>query len=406
MKNVKSKFSRIGPAFLTTSSVFGPASVLMAAIAGAKFRYKCTWVLWFLLIDRIIFLDIGTRVGYTNKTTFGDEIRHRWGKPLAFIACITIAIPLMVYTASNALGTALAAQTIFNGNLLVWGLIFIAFACVITMSKRSYSILQKMAVFFMLLMFISFFITLCITGVHFGEFFRGMIPDFSDLEALKYALAIFLTNSSQQGVIHQYIIKQNNYSKDQITGQCRTDHIMSTVMVVLIIGMIMCVSAETLNVSGQVPTSAPGFVSMLEPLAGKAAKYIFGLGLFGAAITSLNGSSQVVGLGVSDAFGILKEGYADKHQKIITIVDIIVMGLYGILPVYFGAKNQLNIYMVASLMTAITIPVCGTCILKLFGDKEKMRDLSYSKGKYTLAWCIFIFTMCFCIYNFAANYIH
>lgn len=405
MAKIKDVLKRMGPAFLTTSSVFGPASVLMAAIAGAKYGYACTWILWFLLVERILFLDIGTRVGYSHKTTFGDEIRSRWGKVLAFVACITIAIPLMIYTASNALGTALAANTIFGGNLLVWGLLFMAFAVAITLYKKSYAVLQKMAVFFMALMFLAFLVTLCITGIDFPAFARGLIPDLTNKGALLYALAIFLTNSSQQGVIHQYIIKQNNYAKEQVTTDCRSDHILSTVFVVLIIGMIMCVSAETLGKTGEVPTSAPGFVAMLEPMAGTAAKYIFGLGLFGAAITSLNGSSQVVGLGFADAVGILKNGYEDRIQKTITIVDILVMGLYGLLPVYMGWSSPLNIYMVASLMTAVTIPICGTCILKMFNDKEKMGDLTYGRGMYTFAWVMFIFIVCFCAYNFLASYI-
>lgn len=407
MKKVSDIVKRAGPAFLTTSSVFGPASVLMAAIAGAKYGYACTWVLWLLLIDRILFLDIGARVGFCHKTTFGDDIRSRWriGKPLAFVACITIALPLVVYTASNVLGTALAATTMFDGNLLVWGLLFMGIAIGITLSKKSYQILQKLAVFFMTLMFIAFFITVCITGIDVGAFCRGLIPDFSNTGAMLYALAIFLTNSSQQGVIHQYVVKQNHYTRDQIKNDCRTDSNLSTVFVVCIIGMIMAVSAETLGKTGAVPTSAPGFVAMLEPLAGTAAKYIFGLGLFGAAITSVNGSSQVVGLGICDAFGILKNGYEDKAQKIITIVDIIVMGLYGLLPVYFGWASQLDIYMVASLMTAVTIPVCGTCILLMYRDKKKMGDLVCGNGVYAFAWILFLFIVCFCLYNFASSYI-
>lgn len=72
MEKIKNTIKRAGPAFLTTTSVFGPASVLMAAIAGAKYGYSCTWILWFLVIERILFMDIGTRVGYSHKTTFGD----------------------------------------------------------------------------------------------------------------------------------------------------------------------------------------------------------------------------------------------------------------------------------------------------------------------------------------------
>lgn len=409
MQKIKDIFKRMGPAFLTTTTVFGPASVLMSAIAGAKFGYACNWVLILLLVDRVLFMDVGTRIGFTHKTTFGDAIREKLsgngGKVFSFVACLTIAIPLLVYTSADALGTAQAFNVMFDGNILLYGLFFMACAIGIVLYKKSYKILEKTSVIFMCLMFVCFLVTLVITGIDFGAFLKGFIPDFSNTPAMLYSLAIFLTNSSQQGVIHQYIVKQNNYSKEDVTSSCKTDNNISTVFVILIIGMIIATSAQTLGKTGEVPASAPAFAKMLEPAVGSAAKYFFGLGLFGAAMTSLNGAPNGTGLAIADAIGKLKNGYEDKLQKIITIVAIVVMGLYGVLPAYFGWTSPLNIYMIASLMTALTIPICGTMMLVFCADKERMKDLPYSKARMVVLWAIFIFIVCFCTYNFLTSYV-
>jgi Mn2+/Fe2+ NRAMP family transporter len=79
--------------------------------------------------------------------------------------------------------------------------------------------------------------------------------------------------------------------------------------------LILQFAAETLNPAGTVPSSAPQFVAMLEPLAGVAAKYLFAIGLFGSAITSLIGASTTSGLCVADAFGKLNTGMGTNRNS-------------------------------------------------------------------------------------------
>ena len=45
-------------------------SAFFAGVAGARFGYKCAWVLWLILIERGIFMDIGTRLGVKMKKGF------------------------------------------------------------------------------------------------------------------------------------------------------------------------------------------------------------------------------------------------------------------------------------------------------------------------------------------------
>lgn len=401
----KTFLGSIGPAFLTTTSVFGPAAVLMTGIAGAKFGYSCFWVLWVLLLDRFVFLDIGTRVGKRIKTTYGDEIRGRYGKVLAFLTCFTLSIPMIIYTSSNTLGTALAATVVFDGDILVYGLIFLLIAVLVTINKKSFKLLTDIAVVLMLIMFFTFLVTMCIVGIDFEQLLRGLVPDFRNGPACLAALSIFLTISSQQGAVHQYLVSRQNRDKNEGSTVSTTDHVLSSLFLIAIVGMIMVVSAETLGKSHTIPSTANEFALMLEPASGKLSCLLFGIGLFAAAITSLNGVSNIAGLVLSDAFGKLKTGGSQKLQKTVSIVIIVVMGLYGLLPSYFGWVNPLDIYLFVSLMTSITIPMNGVFMLLLSSNKDFMGDLMYKKGFYVLAWVIYIFVVFYCSYNFLVNYI-
>lgn len=403
----KSILSSVGPAFLTTTSVFGPAAILMTGIAGAKYGYSCAWVLWLLLLDRFVFLDIGTRVGNRIKTTYGDEIRNRYGKVLGFLACFTLSIPMIIYTSSNTLGTALAATVVFDGDILVYGLIFLVIAILVTINKKSFKVLTDVSVVLMVIMFLTFLITLCIIGIDFKQFLRGLIPDFSNGPACLSALSIFLTESSQQGAVHQYIVRKHRQDQNPKSDATVNsfDHVLSSLFLITIIGMILAVSAETLGKNNIVPTSATEFAFMLEPASGRLSRLLFGVGLFAAAITSLNGVSNIAGLVLSDAFGKLKPEKGQKLQQTISLIIIVVMGLYGLLPSYLGWVNPLDIYLFVSLMTAITIPLNGVFMLLLSANKELMGDLLYKKRIYILAWIIFIFVVVFCSYNFLVNYV-
>jgi Mn2+/Fe2+ NRAMP family transporter len=197
--------------------------------------------------------------------------------------------------------------------------------------------------------------------------------------------------------------REKGYTEKDAVGDARTDNILSTVFVTL--ATIMTTAAETLNPAGTVPSSAPQFVAMLEPLAGVAAKYLFAIGLFGSVITSLIGASTTSGLCVADAFGKLNTGMGTNLAKGVTLTIVVVMGLVGVVPVYTGVSTAINIYFIASLMTFLSMPICGVLMLKYMANKEMMGELAYGKKMFALAFVLYALVIILFTYNFISTYI-
>lgn len=396
---------RAGPAFITTTTVFGPASLLLAGVAGATYRYECIWVLWLLFLERYLFLDLGTRVGARINSNGGifSVFKERWNKPVSMIAAFLTGIIVMIYTAGNVLGTATATKLIFGGNLVVWAVVFMFVVIGLFFLKKVYSALEKISIFFMLVMFASFLITLLISGFSAGEFIKGLVPTLRP-GSLLLGLALFLTNCSEQGIRHTFMVQEKGFTEEEAKSNAKTDHLLSTIFVVLIVGMIMSTAAEVLNPAGIIPKSAPEFAAMLEPLAGSAAKIVFAIGLFGAAFTSLTGAPSSVGLCFTDGLGKLNNGMKTKLSRAIAVATILIMGMVAVIPVATGTP-MMNIYLFAALATFVAMPLNGYLMLTLAYDKKFMGNLVYSKASIILRWSVFLFVMAFALYNFITKYI-
>jgi Mn2+/Fe2+ NRAMP family transporter len=172
--------------------------------------------------------------------------------------------------------------------------------------------------------------------------------------------------------------------------------------VTLILGIIMAVAAEVLNPQGIVPAAAPQFGQMLEPLGGKVAVIIFGIGLLAAAITSLTGSPTMAGYAFTNGIGKLDKGFQSKVLKIVAIILIVGMGCFSIIPAATGV-HFLNIFWLASFGTFIWLPMNGAFMLTFVRDKNLMGDLAFNKAKLIVCWVLYALIVGFTAYNFISG---
>lgn len=389
--------SRIGPSFVSMTTTFGPASLLLAGTAGALYRYQLVWVLPLILLMRIVFYDLGVRVGINIPHNIWTTVGKLWGFRLAAATGVLAFLSSAFYAAGNVLGTASAVQLLTGGNIVVLGIIVMAAAILMFCFRGVYERIEKVALLLVAVMLFSFIGTLAITGWSGGEFIRGLIPRSPSSAQLLLALAIFATNYGGAGTGHTYFVRAKKYTAAE-TRTAFVDHVLASIMMVVIIGSIMSVGAEVLNPAHLVPKDAPGFVKMLEPLAGTGAKYLFALGLFGAAFTSLVGQPITVGFNLVDGLQRAERGTESPFLKQVAIGMILVLGLWGVIPVALGYP-MMNIYWICSLATVVALPLTGTLMLLVARRKDIMKELPLSTVHYVVLWVLFICMVVYSVYS-------
>lgn len=386
--NLRKILKRIGPSFITMSTTFGPSSMLLAGTAGALYGYKLMWVLPVILLVRILFLDLAVKVGINIPWNLWTTVAHLWGRKLAIVAGIIGFLSLAYYTSANVLGTAASLQLVFGGgSIVVWGLFAMVLAILMYSLRGIYKRIEGIALILVVVMLVSFIGTLLVTGINLGELIRGLIPRSLTAPMLLLALALFATSGTGTSYFHTYWVRGKHYTKADIPAGT-LDHVLSTIFMVLINGAIMVVGAEVLNPAHLVPKAAPQFATMLQPLIGGGAKYLFALGLFGAAFTSLVGAPLQSAISLADGFQRANLGLESPFVKKAAIILVVVMGLWGVIPVALGVPF-INMLWIGPLASLFGMPLAGTLMLLIARRKDIMKTLPLKNIHYVILWVLF-----------------
>lgn len=388
---------RIGPAFVSMTTSFGPNTVLLAVTAGALYRYQIAWIPPLILVARIAFYDPGVRVGFRLPHDICTTVSHLWGFSVGASAGTAVFLSAAPFAAGNVLGTALAGQLLAGGNLVLWGFLIMCVAILTFWFRGIYRRLERISLVVAAIMLFSFMRTLLVTGWSAAEFVRGLFPRCPSAAELLLALAIFATTYGGVGTGHAYYVRAKKYTvADGKTALL--DHVLSSALLIVIFGSIMSVGADVLNPAGLVPESAAQFANMLSPLVGPGAKCLFGIGLFCKAFTSVVGQPVSVGLGLADGFRGFELGVDSPFVRWTAISVIVILGLWGVIPVALGFP-MLNIYWICSLSSLLATPLSGTLMLMVARRKDIMKESVLSNANYVTLVVLFACSVRYSLYS-------
>ena len=235
-------------------------------------------------------------------------------------------------------------------------------------AKNVYSKVEKLITLCILIMILSFYITLVgVGGPEAGELGKGLISFRIPEGSLATALAFISTNAAvTAGIYATYLGKEKKWRKEDLfNGVMFTDALVHVISVVMISGAIILVGAIVLHPQGLSISTPAQLAEMLVPIMGSAAKYIMGLALVGAGFSSLLANTQrgmvLLGAGFDKDVG-LETRFIRYGCLICLIFAMIICYSYG------GSPTQL--ILMANVATSIATPVGGLFILLLLCRKD------------------------------------
>ena len=396
-------YKRIGPCMVSATSIFGPASMLLALTAGARYRYQLIWVLIIVALERIIFSEFAIRTAIKLEDTWYFSMRKRYGTPLSIIAGILAFISPNVYVAGNVLGTSNAALLFLPQgiNIIPVAIVMMAITIGIFWQKHVYPIIEKIAITMVFVMILSYLIIVVIVGFNPGEFFRGLIPSravFYDPAMMLFAVSIFTSNTSSFSVNLTFLVREKKYSFEEAKTNARLDVYLGLAYFVFVLILLMIAGAEILNPQGLVPVSAQQFARILEPVYGNGSRVVFGLGLFSAAFTSLVGTPISLAYTLSDTVGRLDRGADSMFVRVTASLCVLVFGTMVVIATLRGVP-MMNIFWLASLCTFITLPVNGFVMCHTVGNKKLMGELLPPMWMIIAGWVLYSGIVLWSSYN-------
>ena len=365
---IKELVKRIGPGLIATGIVIGPGAVTTSAMLGANYGYSLIWLILPIIFMGITFMMTTNRLAIITGLPTIHAIRKYYGPIASAVVSIAVFLSCLFFTMGNISGTGAGMNLIFGLNWKIGSVIMIAIVLYCYFAKNVYSKVEKLITLCILIMILSFYITLVgVGGPEAGELGKGLISFRIPEGSLATALAFISTNAAvTAGIYATYLGKEKKWRKEDLfNGVMFTDALVHVISVVMISGAIILVGAIVLHPQGLSISTPAQLAEMLVPIMGSAAKYIMGLALVGAGFSSLLANTQrgmvLLGAGFDKDVG-LETRFIRYGCLICLIFAMIICYSYG------GSPTQL--ILMANVATSIATPVGGLFILLLLWRKD------------------------------------
>ena len=364
IQKIKNIFKTMGPGFIMAAVVLGPGSITIPTKIGATQGYDFLWVVCIAAIFMVVYTNMSTRFGVLNEQSILGVIAEKYGKWLSIIIGLSSFFAALSFQFGNNLGVGMGMEAITGVNARLWPLIFTPFAIVlIFFTKNLYKTLEKLMMFLVILMIITFIVNLVFIKPNLTAIVSGFVPRESSLMNFNQLSAIIGTTFVLNGALYQSYLVQGKGWKINDMGKGIRD---SNFGVFLLAGMsilVIVTAAATLKPLGISVNSAADMAIQLEVILGNYAKYIFAFGFISAAFSSLIVNAVIGGGLLSDSLGLGKS-MNEKMPKLFTILILFVgMAIATYVASNYGSPVYSLILAQASSILAIPLIAIGLFLI-------------------------------------------
>lgn len=363
----KIKRSKFGPGFLVAAAFIGPGTVTTATLAGAKHGYALIWVVVIAILATIVLQEMVGRFSLATKIDVASALVRlttvkwlKWGfQILGFLAII---VGCAAYEMGNIIGGSLGLEILTNRPRYLW-VILISGAAVVLLWQRNYKFIEKFLIALVVVMGISFFITVVIVKPDFSGIMKGFIPVIPP-KSMLWVLALLGTTVVPYNLFLHSSTILKKWKGKQDMSLMRKDTYLSIGLGGVITASIIVTAAVAFFLQKKGIKTPADLAVQLTPLYGKLANVFFGIGLFSAGLSSAITAPYAAAWTASGLFGWEKKE-ENWRFKVVFLVVILFGAVVSILDL-----EPLHMIVVAQVTNAVLLPVVALFILYLLNKKE------------------------------------
>ncbi len=369
----------LGPAFMAIGYTIGTGSVTSMVVAGNNHGMKLLWVLILsCLFSWVLMEAYGRYTLVTGQTAlFGIRKNITGGNLIAILIIIGITIGQwnsligILGISANAMFEALS---LFFPALVPYKYMTVLLIAIVILAimyfilwQGKYSILEKVLIFFVSIMAISFVLSLFFVVPSPREIASGLVPTIPQVAGGKMLVAAFVgtTMAAATFLSRSLFVKGKNWNVDNLSDQSR-DAKIAAVLIFVISGSIMAIAAGSLHGTGQTITKVFDMVSTLQPILGNFAVTVFLFGILGAGLSSVFPILLITPILIAD----YQSGDLDLQSKQFKIITGVAC-LIGLTVPIFGA-NPINAQILTQVFNVFVLPLVIISIIILVNRPKLM----------------------------------
>jgi Mn2+/Fe2+ NRAMP family transporter len=371
----------IGPGIFAIGYTIGTGSVTAMIVAGSTYGMQLLWVLALSCIFSWVLMEAyGRYYLVTGETALYAFKKHlSLGRLIAILIIVGITFGQwnsligILGISANAIVETLALFIPSIEGREYWWVLTIAIIIIGLMYSLlwmgKYSIFERVLLFFVTLMGLSFLLSLFIVIPDPIEIAGGFIPSIPQVEGGRMLVAAFVgtTMAAATFISRPLFIQGKGWTKNDLKEQER-DARWAALLIFFISGSIMAVATGAFFHNGQVVNKVLDMVYALEPIAGRFAIAIFFLGTMGAGLSSIFPILMIAPLMIAD----YQQGKLDTNSNQFKLIAGVAC-LIGLTVPIFGA-NPIKAQILTQVFNVFVLPLVILGIIILINKRELMGD--------------------------------
>lgn len=380
----------LGPGALVAAAFIGPGTVTTCTIAGAQFGFALLWGLVFATFATIILQSMAARLGAGAGLGLGEALMsgagHRLQKiVLAGLVVIALGVGNAAYESGNISGGALGLEAMLGDssqNYRRIAVIAIAAIAALLLLFGGYKVIEKVLIGLVGIMALAFATSVVMVKPDLGAMVSGLVPSVpGDDEALFMVIALVGTTVVPYNLfLHGAAVKK----KWPDTGKESVEHAVSDTRFSVGVGglisiLVLSTAAASLYQSGLDVSNGLDMAKSLEPTFGEFSRFLIGIGLLSAGLTSAVTAPMATGFAFGELFGLS----SDRHYQLIYKATALTILLIGTTVAIMGFRPT-DVILLAQVANGVLLPVIAASLLYAMNRRTLLGD--YVNG--TLSNCL------------------
>ena len=360
----------IGPGAMVAAAFIGPGTVTACTLAGANFGYALVWALMFATIATIILQDMAARLGVGARLGLGEALMQSVGSgPLKWatgaLVFAALAIGNGAYEAGNLSGGALGLEAILGTGAPDRRVTVLALAavCAAILWHGQYKLLERLLISLVLVMSAAFLLSAIVVRPSLAGLAGGLVPQVPQAGLLTTIALIGTTIVPYNLFLHAAAAREKWASPTDVAA-AQADTRLSIGLGGLVSILVLATAAASLFGSGLAIRSASDMALAIEPAFGPAARYLVGIGLLAAGLTSAITAPVATAYALSEMLG--RDGGQRRALFRLTALAVLAAGtlisLLGIKPV--------SLILIAQYANGLLLPVIAVFLLYVMNRKS------------------------------------
>ncbi len=380
----------LGPGIIAANAGNDASGIATYSTVGASYGYTLLWVFIPITISLIFVQEMCARMGVVTGQGLADLIREQFGVRWTALIMLALLIANTGVIISEFVGIAQASElfgisrylTIPVSAAAIWWLV------VKGTQKRVEQVFLVMS-----LVFFGYVISAFLSKPEWSTVAAEFVnPSFNFESGYLFTVmaVIGTTITPFMQVFVQSSVVEKGLDKEDYP-LVRADVVVGTIFACTISAFIVISTAATLNKQGITELDSAATAALaLVPVAGVYAKYLFAVGLFGAAMLAMGVLPLATAYSVSEALGFEK-GISHSFREAPIFLGIFsALILIGAVTALIPGIPQIKLLLFTQSINGLLLPFLLIAIVSLTGNGEIMGDYKNSFWFNCAAWLITI----------------